>query len=268
MSLYEIPWEMIFQIDRKKIERVFADYAAGYDADNIKIRLKIDHTYRVASFTERIADSLSLDRTDVDFAWLSGMLHDIGRFEQLKRYGTFIDRLSVDHAELGADILFEEGLINTFTDMDAAPERRNMLETAIRLHNKLALPEDLDDQTRMFSDILRDADKCDIFRVLTEPPFDERNQKIMQTKDPARESVMEYVRKHQCVPRNKEYTALEGLISQCCMAFELVYPESKRIVKEQGYLDSLLNLELQAGPDEQMAELKRELDKSFRALNL
>ncbi|MCR4763885.1 MAG: HD domain-containing protein [Lachnospiraceae bacterium] len=249
------------QIDRKKADRAFAEYAAGYDAENIKIRLKIDHTYRVASFTERIAESLSLDRTDVDFAWLSGMLHDIGRFEQLKRYGTFLDRMSVDHAELGADILFEDGLISAFTEMDHAPERRMMLERAIRLHNKLTLPEDLDDQTRMFSNILRDADKCDIFRVLTEPPFDERNRKIMQTKEPARDSVMQYVRKHQCVPRNTEYTAFEGLISQCCMAFELVYPESRRIVREQGYLDSLMNLELQEEPGRQMAELKKELDK-------
>ena len=254
---------MRLQIDRKKVNTAFAEYAAGYDADDVKVRLKIDHTYRVASFTERIAESLSLDRTDVDLAWLAGMLHDIGRFEQLKRYGTFLDRLSVDHAELGADILFMDGLINIFAEMDSIPECRVMLETAIRLHNKLALPEDLDDRTGMYSNILRDADKCDIFRVLTEPPFDERNRKIMQAKEPAGESVMQYVRKHQCVPRNKEYTAFEGLISQCCMAFELVYPESRRIVKEQGYLDMLLDLELQAGPSEQMAELKKELDKIF-----
>ncbi len=254
---------MSFRIDREKVNRAFAEYAAGYDADNIKIRLKIDHTYRVASFAERIAKSLNLDEADANFAWLSGMLHDIGRFEQLRRYGTFVDRRSVDHAELGADILFADGLIDRFMDTEGIPERRAMLETAIRLHNKLALTEDLDDQTRMFSNILRDADKCDIFRVLTEPPFDERNRKIAESTDPAREEVMQYVRKHQCVPRNTEYTAFEGLMSQCCMAFELVYPESRRIVKEQGFLDTLLNLELQDEPARQMAELKKELDISF-----
>ncbi|MCR5094321.1 MAG: HD domain-containing protein [Lachnospiraceae bacterium] len=254
------------EIDRAMVDRAFAEYAAGYDADNIKIRLKIDHTYRVASFTERIAESLSLDRADVDFAWLSGMLHDIGRFEQLKRYGTFIDRLSVDHAELGADILFHDGLIGSFMEKGKDGARETMMERAIRLHNKLTLPEDLDDETRMFSDILRDADKCDIFRVLTEPPFDERNGKIVQTKDPARDSVMQYVRMHRCVPKNTEYTAFEGLIAQCCMAFELVYPESRRILKEQGYLDTLMNLELQGEPAKQMAALKDELKKAFEAM--
>ena len=32
---------------------------------------------------------------------------DIGRFEQIRCFGTFNDGMSVDHAELGADILFD-----------------------------------------------------------------------------------------------------------------------------------------------------------------
>ena len=252
---------MAERIDRERVTQAFTRYAAGYDPDDIKIRLKTDHTYRVASFTERIARSLSLENPQVDFAWLSGMLHDIGRFEQLKRYGTFIDRLSVDHAELGADILFREGLIRDFADLEESQDLRVMMETAIRQHNKLALPDDLDEDTRMFSNILRDADKCDIFRVLTEPPFDERNRKISLESRPARDSVMSCVREHRCVPRKEELTAFEGLVSQCCMAFELFYPESRRIVREQGYLETLLNIELQPMPQEQMAELCRELQQ-------
>ena len=246
-------------VDRERVRQAFEDYAGNYDPTDVKIRLKIDHTYRVAAFAERIAESLSLDRRQVDFAWLSGMLHDIGRFEQVKRYGTFIDRLSVDHAELGADILFKDGLFDRFIDDDGSSDLCTILETAIRLHNKLALPDDLGKDTRMFSDILRDADKCDIFRVLTEPPYDERNSRISLETKPARDSVMQCVREHRCVPRQGEMTAFEGLISQCCMAFELVYPESRLIVKEQGYLDSLLNIGLQKEPGRQMAELQKEV---------
>ena len=36
---------------------------------------------------------------DVDLAWLIGLLHDVGRFEQLKRYGTFIDSQSIDQPQ-------------------------------------------------------------------------------------------------------------------------------------------------------------------------
>ena len=44
------------------------------------------------------------------------MLHDIGRFEQIRRFGTFNDAQSVDHAEFGADLLFKEGLIRKFAE--------------------------------------------------------------------------------------------------------------------------------------------------------
>ena len=39
-----------------------------------------------------------------------------------------------------------------------------LLRTAIRLHNAYRLPEEMDDRTRMFCQILRDADKIDILR--------------------------------------------------------------------------------------------------------
>ena len=250
---------MCKKIDRKRINAAVRSYADHYDPEDVKVRLKIDHTYRVASFAERISNSRSFSAEQVDFAWLSGMMHDIGRFEQLKRYGTFIDRKSVDHAELGADILFHDGLIRDFVDQKTESDQLIMLEKVIRLHNKLTIPDDLDIKTRDFANILRDADKCDIFRVLTEPPFDTRNERISATKEPARDNVMECVRKHRCVPREEELTAFEGLISQCCMAFELVFPESRRIVKEQGYLHTLMSIDLQPGPREQMNELKREL---------
>ena len=223
-------------MDRKKAMAAFKTYTERFDTADINIKLKIDHTYRVAGIAERIARSLELDELGVDFCWLLGLLHDIGRFEQLTRYGTFKDAESVDHAELGADILFSasagangtagaigtvgEPLINTFIDpsdwldpeipdFGGWDEMAGMCETAIRFHNKLALPDDLDSATLMYSNVLRDADKADIFRVLTEPPYDKRNERIIQcsqesiTATPARDDVMRCVREHRCVPKRR-----------------------------------------------------------------
>ena len=271
-------------MDRKKAMAAIKTYTERFDTADINIKLKIDHTYRVAGIAERIARSLELDELGVDFCWLLGLLHDIGRFEQLTRYGTFKDAESVDHAELGADILFSasagangtagaigtvgEPLINTFIDpsdwldpeipdFGGWDEMAGMCETAIRFHNKLALPDDLDSATLMYSNVLRDADKADIFRVLTEPPYDKRNERIIQcsqesiTATPARDDVMRCVREHRCVPKTFERTDFESLISQCCMAFELVYPASREIVSSQGYLEKLMSLDV---ADERMAE--------------
>ena len=48
------------KIDRVRAQRAFAAYTAHYNAADPKVKLKIDHTYRVAALCARIARSLSL----------------------------------------------------------------------------------------------------------------------------------------------------------------------------------------------------------------
>ncbi len=230
-------------IDRKRAEKAFHAYSSRYDPDNSMIRHKTEHTLRVAANCERIAASLDMSAELVSFAWFLGLLHDIGRFEQVRRYGTFVDSVSVDHAEFGADLLFQEGLIRDFPIENLSKEWLDLLETAIRLHNKLTLPENQDERTRCFCDLIRDADKADIFRVICELPFEERigsSKDLLQEAEEASDAVMDCVYRHCCVPRAIRKTRFEGRISHGCMAFELVFPESRHIVREQGYLARML----------------------------
>ena len=230
-------------IDRKNAEAAFNEYVSQYDLDNAMIRHKVEHTFRVAGNCEQIAVSLGMDCEHADLAWFLGLLHDIGRFEQVRRYGTFIDSVSVDHAEFGADLLFRENLISRFP-VETLPEGcPDLLETAIRLHNKLTLPGELDEYTRCFCDVIRDADKVDIFRVVSELPFEQRigsSRALFQEADEAGSAVMDCVLQHRCVPRQIRKTPFEGHISHCCLAFELVFQKSRELVREQGFLDSML----------------------------
>ena len=75
---------LTYGLDRESVNKRFADYTDNYNSSDPKIKLKIDHTYRVADLCERIA--MTAPGADKDLAWLSGMLHDIGRFEQVRRY--------------------------------------------------------------------------------------------------------------------------------------------------------------------------------------
>ena len=260
-------------MDRKQAEAAFRAYVSRYDPDNPMIRHKVEHTFRVAGNCERIAVSLRLNDEDVTFAWFLGLLHDIGRFEQVRRYGTFVDSVSVDHAEFGADLLFRDGLIHDYPVRGFAADRICLLETAIRLHNKLALPEDLDETARCFCDLIRDADKADIFRVVTELSFEERagtSKALLQETEGACDAVMECVFRHCCVPRDIRKTRFDVCVSHCCMAFELVYPESRKIILEQGFLGRLL---AGCGADgeplysakgrEQMSVVKKEIEAAW-----
>ena len=254
-------------IDRKHAQAAFQAYTAQYDLNNGMIRHKVEHTFRVAGNCERIAESLGMQGEDRTFAWFLGLLHDIGRFEQVRRFGTFIDSVSVDHAEFGADLLFRENLIGEFIGEGFPEEDKVLLETAIRQHNKLTLPESLDERTGCFCDLIRDADKADIFRVVAELPFEERigtSKALFQEGEEASEAVMDCVREHRCVPRAIRKTRFEGSISHCCLAFELVFPETRHIVREQGYLNRLLS---ECGTSEkereQLRTVRREIEAAF-----
>ena len=224
------------KIDRQRVKEQFASYTRNYDPEDTKIALKIAHTYRVADNCEQIAKSIGLTDEEVEFAWLSGMLHDIGRFEQVKRYNTFIDSESVDHAEFGADLLFgEEGLISDYIDdrdWDA------MLEIVIRQHNKYRMDETISGKTLVFCNILRDADKVDIFRVNVETPMEEIynvTEDVLLTSGVS-EKVMEQVRERHAINRDIMESPVEHLIGHIALTFELVYEKSRELAKEQGYV--------------------------------
>ena len=56
------------KLDRDKAGKAFGNYVAQYNAQDEKVKLKIDHTYRVAALCEQIAQSISLSSDDVDIA--------------------------------------------------------------------------------------------------------------------------------------------------------------------------------------------------------
>ena len=252
-------------INRENVINAFAEYVRNYDPSDEKIKLKIDHTYRVAGLCQRIAESLGLSEPDVDIAWLLGMLHDIGRFEQIRRFGTFNDVQSVDHAEFGADLLFKEGLIRKFAEGYyeecelAEPENQEdeqiiknnehhnkdtgLLEMAIRQHNKYRVKEDLTERQRMFCDILRDADKVDIFKVNADIPmeiiYDVTTEELKNgsiTKE-----VLESFYRKETVLKSVRRSAVDHIVGHISLLFELVYKESYRQAKEQGYVYKLLD---------------------------
>ena len=228
-------------MNREKIRSEFQSYVSHYDPSDPKIRLKIDHTYRVADLCERIAGSLSLSEEMTEIAWICGMLHDIGRFEQVRRFHTFLDAESVDHAKLGAEILFgEEQLIRCFLEETKWDEQ---IRDAIYWHSAYQLPENLKEDP--FCRIMRDADKLDILRVNLETPLEEIynvTTKELRTSEVTPE-VMEAVKGHHTVLRSKKKSPVDHVAGHICLTFELAYPESRKILKEQGYLDRMLHFE-------------------------
>ena len=95
------------ELNFEAAKQFFEEYLDGYDRENDKVKLKIIHTYGVVEQSRNLAERLMLSEEDTSLAMIIALLHDIGRFEQLKRYDSF-EPATMDHAAYGVKVLFEE----------------------------------------------------------------------------------------------------------------------------------------------------------------
>jgi len=127
------------------------------------LELKYLHSLRVSENARLIAQELKRTLKEILLAEGCGLIHDIGRFSQFVRYGSFHDAETIDHGTEGYRILETEGMRTHFDADDW-----NCLLCAVECHNKKV--SDISDHFPAKADcllqLIRDADKLDIMDLV------------------------------------------------------------------------------------------------------
>ena len=230
-------------IDLYKAELEFKKYLENYNVNDPKISLKITHTYEVLSSAKYIADKLSLSKEDNDLACLIALLHDIGRFEQLKEYDSYDDTLGMDHAEFGLKYLFEENNIRKFIDEDVFDE---IIYKAILNHNKIKINEEgLSEREILHAKIIRDADKLDNFRVKEKESFvalfgEGISEDLVGTMD-ITDKIYKTFEEYKLIKYSDRKNFMDHWICFIAFIFDLNFNASLEFVKEKNYIDILVD---------------------------
>jgi len=152
-------------MERQQLEKYrewFDIYVANCYGDdtyvNENLRLKEDHSRRTCREMRYLVGELGLADGDRRLAEAIALFHDIGRFKQFLKYRTYNDPRSVDHGLLGVEVLRQTQALD---GLDA--EQKQLIERAIEYHGVRELPPGLDNRCELFSKLIRDADKLDIF---------------------------------------------------------------------------------------------------------
>lgn len=203
--------------------------------------LKKEHTFRVVESTELIIKNLFLSDEDRYCAKLIALYHDIGRFLQYEKYQTFLDNKSEDHAYIAVRILKKHAQF-----LKEPVHIQKKILSAVMLHNKIKLPDKLPDCYKELCQIIRDADKIDIFRVMMEH-FDhdlpDKEQVTLSVKD---EPLLysKHILDRAMQKSDIKYIDLvyvnDFKILICAWIFSLFYSQSKAIIKEKGYIQTIL----------------------------
>jgi hypothetical protein len=143
----------------------FHDYVTSYYSEDryvqMNITLKEDHTYRVCENIKMIGKEMNLIDTQLRIGETTALFHDIGRFEQFKRYKTFNDRRSQNHAKLSVEILQQTDVLARLP-----AKEQTMICKAISYHNLYTLPAGGNTSCVFYAKLLRDADKLDIWSTI------------------------------------------------------------------------------------------------------
>jgi HD superfamily phosphohydrolase YqeK len=230
----------------KYLKSWFEAYVHRFDSDNPDIQknmdLKAEHTRRVCENIVDIGRSLDLSSGDLNVADAAALLHDIGRFEQYRKYQTFVDGRSENHAALGVKVIKENGILKDFDSASAAT-----IIQAVACHNRLAVPAEGKPHFLLVLKMLRDADKADIYRVVTEyysNAAESRNQAVeldLPDTDKISDSIYEALMNGESARMGDLRTLNDFKLLQIGWIFDLNFQRTFEIVREHRYLELIRN---------------------------
>lgn len=251
--------------DFNGFETFFRDYVDSFSSEDEVVRenleLKREHTFRVLGEMRTLADALGVEGNDRLLAETIALFHDLGRFYQFHRYRTFYDGASENHAELGLKILEEENVLASLPE-----EEREIVTKAVRYHNRLKVPEDETERCLTFCRMIRDADKLDIYRVLTDyyARLDEDPNPTLEhhlPDGPCSEAIVEDIL--NC--RNSSYelikTRYDVRLMTLTWVFDVNYQVTMDLIRQRGYVEKTLAV---LPDDETMVQVAATLERYRR----
>lgn len=227
-------------IDIAYANREFEKFLDEYDKEDDKIKLKIVHTRGVVKSASQIAQGMKLSKEDQDLAELIALLHDIGRFEQLKQYDSFSPD-TMDHASYGVELLFgERKMIRRFVKEETWDE---IIKTAIAKHSDYKLEGITDERTLLHAKLIRDADKLDNCRVKLEESIEVLLgvSKEEVGRQEITKKVWESCKKKESIVSAERVTEKDFWVSYLAYFFDINFASTYQIIQKENYVERLIH---------------------------
>ncbi|MBN1982692.1 MAG: HD domain-containing protein [Chitinivibrionales bacterium] len=223
---------------KKWFDMYVLQFCMGDERFDSAICLKVHHSKNVALHIFDLSSSLNLGAEDRHTMQIIAFLHDIGRFEQYMKYHTYSDSKSENHAKLGVDIIRKTGVLHRFEPWD-----RELIETVIAHHNHAMLPESTDSRFLLFLRLLRDADKMDVLRAVTEHFSGLNVNEVIAIGLPESPAVSDVIIEsiiHGTTAKVKDMKTQNDLkLLQISWIFDFNFPRTFELVNNRRYLDAL-----------------------------
>jgi hypothetical protein len=231
----------------EQFKKWFYGYVAGFYGDdelaNDNIKLKEDHTRRMSGDTLLITEGLGLNQRQKLIAETITLFHDVGRFEQFRKYRTYNDVGTENHSLLGLKVLAENKILDCLDKRE-----KEIIETAIKFHGEKELPSGLDKEMEFFAKLIRDIDKLDIYYVMLSKLDDFRKdpEKAMATlgfskKDGYSKNIVQAITKNRTVDYGDIKSLNDMILVMLGWVIDINFLPTLREIKKRKLFEQLIS---------------------------
>ena len=222
----------------EKAKQEFSKYVENYDFSNERIKRKFEHSFRVMKEAGELANNLNLSEKEIELANIIGLLHDIGRFEQIRIYSTFKDHKSIDHGDLGVEILKKDHYLRKYIDEE---EYDDIIYKSIKNHNKFKIEDGLNEKELIFAKLIRDADKLDIFYEGSEIFWNTEDERKEVEESEISPEILKAFNNKELINIKNIKTPADEVISFIAFLYDINFDYSREKIEKQEYINKVLN---------------------------
>jgi len=227
-----------------KIKTWYDAYVSEFSSEDNEIQINIDlikeHTSKVLENVNELAFSIDLDESDLLILQSAALLHDIGRFEQLVKNGTYADNDDSNHIQIGLNVIEEQEVLEHLEEVE-----KGLIVDCVKMHDLNELPKKIENNSMAIINLLRDADRIDVLRIVSDYYTHKKvypNRHLdMELRDvPGIEKKIFKAIMAEKVSKREDVVSLNDLkLFQMSWVFDLKHKRSFKVVSENSYIKAI-----------------------------
>ncbi|MBQ3494200.1 MAG: HD domain-containing protein [Clostridia bacterium] len=211
-------------------DKIFWEFVHKYDINDNAIFRKITHSFDVANACYKIACHYKLSENERNFSYLVGLFHDLGRFEQWKRYKSYSDIETEDHADISCEFIKDMPA----ESLNITERQKEVLMLAIAHHTKVY--NGADREVIFYNQMLNNSDSFSNIFMLTKG-----THRINQTADGHTPQIIKDFENLAPLWHAKSLTKLDRCITFLANFYYVKLDFLRKEILENNYMDEYFN---------------------------
>lgn len=225
---------------KEQAEKYFFNHISAYnnltEKQQKQFERKKNHILRVVANATDLCKLLEVDKEDKKIAYATALFHDLGRFEQ---YVGSDKAKKLEHGVVAVQLLQSDKVL---PKLNFDEQEQMIIYKAIENHGKLKIAKGLEERALFHAKLIRDADKLDIFQVVTQNYNSKKSEKLswnLPKGGKISDNVKKAILQGQLVDKNDVQNETDAKILQLSWLYDINFRPTYKIIANNQYIETI-----------------------------